>query len=179
MHCNYMEVHTQKAEPWKVTLIDTGESTNTGGRLKRVRSYLDEAPFCLTYGDGLSDVDINALVDFHRSHGREATLTSVQPPGRFGVLDFDEDSLVMSFQEKPKGDGSWINGGFFVLNPSVIDRIEGDHVVWESDPLSSLSSDGQLAAFHHYGFWKPMDTLRDRIQLEELWKSNQAPWRVW
>jgi len=176
---NHMEIHKRKTEPWKVTLVDTGETTMTGGRLRRVRNFLDDQPFCFTYGDGVANVDIKALIPFHQSHGLQATLTAVQPPGRFGALELGSDERIQAFQEKPQGDGSWINGGFFVLDPSVIERIEGDHTLWEQEPLASLAHDGQLAAYRHHGFWQPMDTLRDRQHLEELWSSGKAPWKVW
>ena len=179
MDSNYMEVHRQKAESWKITLVDTGEATMTGGRLKRVCDFLGDEAFCFTYGDGVADVDITALIAHHRTQGREATLTAVQPPGRFGALEFDATGAVQAFQEKPQGDGGWVNGGFFVLEPSVLDRIEGDHTLWEQAPLASLARDGQLAAYKHHGFWQPMDTLRDRQHLEELWASGKAPWKVW
>lgn len=175
---NSMLVHARKAEPWKVTLVDTGESTLTGGRLARVRPYLDDEPFCFTYGDGVADVDIGKLIHFHRSEGRQATLTAVQPPGRFGSLAF-ERGRVLSFEEKPQGDGNWINGGFFVLDPAVIDLVDGDQCIWEQRPLQTLAETGQLSAYHHKGFWQPMDTLRDKQLLEELWQGGQAPWKVW
>lgn len=176
---NTMETLQQYGEHWKVTLIDTGESTMTGGRLGRVRQYLaDEEAFCMTYGDGVSDVDIESLVSFHKSHGRLATLTATYPPGRFGALDI-EDNLVASFKEKPKGDGGMINGGFFVLSPKVLDLIDGDHTVWEQEPLERLADMQQLAAFRHEGFWQPMDTLRDKNHLEDLWNRGDAPWKVW
>jgi glucose-1-phosphate cytidylyltransferase len=179
MPSNRMEVHQQKVEPWRVTLVDTGESTMTGGRLKRVAQYLEgEESFCFTYGDGVSDLDVGAAVAFHREHGRLATVTAVQPPGRYGALDIDERS-VRDFIEKPRGDGGWINGGFFVLSPAAIDFIEGDETSWESGPLAALAQAGQLMAFQHRGFWLPMDTLRDRNQLEELWQRGTAPWKVW
>ncbi|HEX7776984.1 MAG TPA: glucose-1-phosphate cytidylyltransferase [Parvibaculum sp.] len=171
--------HQKTAEPWRVTLVDTGADTLTGGRVKRVRNYLDtDEPFCMTYGDGVSDIDIGALVAFHKGHGKEATLTSVIPPGRCGALEM-EDSRVQRFIEKPPGDNAWINGGFFVLQPSVLDRIAGDATPFEGDPLSSLAGDGQLMAFRHSGFWQPMDTLREKNYLEELWASGAAPWKVW
>jgi glucose-1-phosphate cytidylyltransferase len=151
----------------------------TGGRLKRVREYLGEGTFCLTYGDGVADVDVSGLIDHHRRHGRLATITAVQPPGRFGSLEIGSVEAVLGFQEKPKGDGTWINGGFFVLEPAVIDRIEGDATLWEQEPLKGLAADGQLTAYHHHGFWQPMDTLRDRVLLEELWGQGRAPWKVW
>jgi len=178
MSSNNMEVHHQKTEPWKVTLVDTGEGTSTGGRLKRVGSYLGDGPFCFTYGDGVADVDITALIAFHQLEGRSATLTAVQPPGRFGSIAF-ERGRVLAFEEKPQGDGSWINGGFFVLEPSVLETISGDTSVWEQDCLPRIAADGQLNAYHHTGFWQPMDTLRDRQHLEELWASGMAPWKVW
>lgn len=179
MSNNSMQVHQQYAEPWKVTLVDTGESTLTGGRLKRVAKYLQgEEAFCFTYGDGVSDVDISALIDFHQQQGVKATLTATYPPGRFGALDLDLHR-VRTFQEKPKGDGGMINGGFFVLSPSVIDLIDGDTCTWEREPLEQLAQQGQLAAFAHTGFWQPMDTLRDKTYLEELWASGKAPWKVW
>jgi len=175
-----MHVHQNNAEPWTVTLVDTGENTMTGGRLKRVRDYVkDEEMFCFTYGDGVGDVDITSLIAFHQRHGKQATLTATRPPGRFGALKFGPNDAVDHFQEKPDGDGSWINGGFFVLHPSVIDRIPEDSTSWESEPLSSLARDDQLSAFKHEGFWQPMDTLREKIMLNELWKSGKAPWRVW
>jgi glucose-1-phosphate cytidylyltransferase len=173
-----MEVHQQNAEPWRVTLVDTGQDSMTGGRIKRVSRYLDNEPFLLTYGDGVADVDIAALVDFHKQHGRQATVTSVQPMGRFGALDMTGDNRVLGFQEKPKGDGSWVNGGFFVLDPAVLDRIIDDETVFEKEPLEGLASDGQLVAYKHDGFWQAMDTLRDKNHLEELWAAG-APWRVW
>ncbi len=176
---NRMEVHRRQAEPWRVTLVDTGESTMTGGRLKRVSAYLaGEDAFCFTYGDGVADVDISALVAFHRSQGCLATVTATRPPGRFGALDIAADR-VRSFVEKPQGDGGMINGGFFVLSPQVIDLIEGDETVWERGPLEQLAARGQLAAFAHEGFWQPMDTLRDKVLLEQLWDSGHAPWKAW
>ena len=176
---NRMEVHQKYAEPWKVTLVDTGEDTMTGGRLKRVLEYVkDEDAFCFTYGDGVSDVDIAAAVAFHQDHGRLATITAVQPPGRYGALVRDGDE-VRGFIEKPRGDGGWINGGFFVLSPRAIDAIEGDQTNWEMEPLARLAAERQLMAFEHTGFWQPMDTLRDKIQLEALWQSGMAPWKVW
>ena len=178
MTSNQMEVHHQKTEPWRVSLVDTGEGTLTGGRLKRVASYLGDGPFCFTYGDGVADVDITALIAFHQRQGRSATLTAVQPPGRFGSIAF-ERGRVLAFEEKPQGDGSWINGGFFVLEPSVIETISGDNSVWEEDCLPRIAAEGQLNAYHHSGFWQPMDTLRDRQLLEELWAQGKAPWKVW
>lgn len=179
MISNKMEVHHRGAEPWKVTLVDTGEQTMTGGRLKRVAEYVkDEEAFCLTYGDGVSDVNISALIAFHRSHNGRATLTATVPPGRFGALNLD-GTLVTSFIEKPSGDGGMINGGFFVLSPTVLDYISDDHTVWEREPLERLSKEGELRAFQHHGFWQPMDTLRDKVLLEDLWLSGNAPWKVW
>jgi glucose-1-phosphate cytidylyltransferase len=178
-----LTVHRRQAEPWRVTLVDTGEATMTGGRLRRVRHYLDpQQPFCFTYGDGLADLDLTAQIAFHRRHGCLATVAAVQPPGRYGRLDLDPQAdlpLVRGFLEKPHGDGDWINGGFFVLDPSVIDRIDGDQTSWEQGPLDSLARDGQLMAWRHSGFWQPMDTLRERQQLEALWQSGQAPWKCW
>jgi glucose-1-phosphate cytidylyltransferase len=180
MRENRMEVHQRHAEPWRVTLVDTGEQTMTGGRIRRVLPYVkDEDAFCLTYGDGVGNVDITALVAFHRRQGSLCTLTAVQPPGRFGALAMDADHRITSFQEKPHGDGGWINGGFFVCSPQVIDRIAGDAVTWEKEPMESLARDGQMSAFHHHGFWQPMDTLRDRVLLEDLWAKGKAPWKVW
>lgn len=176
---NTMLVHHKKVEPWSVTLIDTGEKTQTGGRLKRVASYLKDEDFCFTYGDGVSDVNVAALVEFHRSHGRQATLTAVQPPGRFGALEVT-GPVVNKFLEKPIGDGGgWINGGFFVLNSAVIQRIPDDDTIWERAPLESLAESGELQAWYHRGFWQPMDTLRDQQLLERLWVSGDAPWKVW
>jgi glucose-1-phosphate cytidylyltransferase len=178
MKSNDMEIHHKKAEPWKVTLIDTGENTMTGGRLKRVSQYLKDDHFCMTYGDGVSDVNITQLIEFHRQHGKKATVTAVQPPGRYGALMM-AGTNVRSFEEKPQGDGAFINGGFFVLSPEVIEMIEGDGTIWERFPLESLASQGQLEAHMHRGFWQAMDTLRDKIHLEELWSSGRAPWKVW
>ena len=174
-----MEVHERHAEPWRVTLVDTGEDTQTGGRLRRVRSYLsaDEA-FCFTYGDGVADVDIHASIDFHHQHRKLATVTAVRPPGRFGALQLASDSVI-SFNEKPVGDGGLINGGFFVLSPTVLDLIAGDAEPWEAGPMAQLASTGQLMAYQHAGFWQPMDTLREKNLLEELWQSGQAPWKNW
>lgn len=179
MSKNSMEVHQRSAEPWRVTLVDTGEDTMTGGRLGRVASYVrDEEAFCFTYGDGVGDVDISALLAFHKAQGVKATLTATLPPGRFGALDFEGDK-VRSFKEKPKGDGGMINGGFFVLSPAVLEHINGDDTIWERTPLETLAEAGQLAAYQHGGFWQPMDTLRDKTYLEELWSSGKAPWKVW
>lgn len=174
---NGMTVHQARAEPWRVTLVETGENTMTGGRLKRVRHHLD-GEFCMTYGDGLGDVDIRALVAFHRAQGRLATLTATQPPGRFGALRL-EDDRVASFQEKPAGDGAWINGGFFVLSPEVIDYIDGDETAWEAEPLERLAESGQLAVYRHQGFWQPIDTQRDKRRCDELWNGGDPPWKVW
>lgn len=178
MSNNDVEIHQKKAEPWKVTLIDTGENTLTGGRLKRVRDYLGNEDFCFTYGDGVGSVDISSLIAFHKSHGKQATVTAVQPPGRFGALEMSNDQ-VTSFVEKPQGDGMYINGGFFVLNPLVIDLIENDSTIWEKQPLEALAQRGDLRAFKHDGFWQPMDTLRDKQLLEDLWLSGKAPWKNW
>lgn len=176
---NTMEVHGRHAEPWRVTLIDTGENTATGGRLKRVGHFIDDdEPFCFTYGDGVSNVNITQQIDFHRRHGRAATVCAVTPPGRFGALEI-ADGRVARFQEKPHGEGGMINGGFFVLNRSVIDLIDNDEQAWESKPLHKLSEQGQLAAWEHDGFWQPMDTLRDKTLLEELWQTGKAPWKIW
>ena len=172
-------VHEDRAEPWTVTLIDTGESSMTGGRLKRVLSYIkDEEAFCFTYGDGVANINIKNLIKFHKSHGKQATLSSVYLPGRFGALQI-KNNVVQKFEEKPKGDGALINGGYFVLSPKVIDRIEGDHTTWEQEPLKSLASDGELMSYKHDGFWQPMDTLRDKIKLNQLYDQNKAPWKVW
>lgn len=176
---NGMQVHQQKAEPWKVTLVDTGEETMTGGRLKRVRDYVkDDEAFCFTYGDGVSDVDVTAAIDFHRRHGKLATVTAVQPPGRYGALNMVGTS-VAGFIEKPKGDGGWINGGFFVLSPKCIDYIDDDASSWEGAPLMEIARKGELQAYQHHGFWQPMDTLRDKNLLEELWAKGNAPWKSW
>jgi glucose-1-phosphate cytidylyltransferase len=178
MEHNRMEVHKRNAEPWRVTIVDTGDATMTGGRLRRVREHLGDEPFCFTYGDGVGDVDISALVAYHKANKLEATVTGVQPPGRYGALLIDGNK-VTAFQEKPQGDGAWINGGFFVLNPSVIARVAEDSTVWERAPMESLARDGQLGVWFHKGFWQPMDTLRDKNLLEELWASNKAPWKLW
>lgn len=179
MRDNKMEVHQQKAEPWRVTLIDTGENTLTGGRLKRVAKYVeDEEAFCFTYGDGVCDLNISALIEFHKLHGKDATVTAVQPPGRYGALEKSGNN-VTGFSEKPRGDGGLINGGFFVLSPKVLSLIDGDRTSWEGAPLVELAHQGELMAFEHHGFWQPMDTLRDKNQLESLWESNQAPWKKW
>jgi glucose-1-phosphate cytidylyltransferase len=176
---NKMEVHQHSGEPWRVTLIDTGDDTMTGGRLKRVKPYLDgDEDFCFTYGDGVADIDIAELIAFHKKQKTPATITAAQPPGRFGALNIEGEKVV-SFQEKPEGDGGWINAGFFVLSPTVLDYIEDDASVWERGPLEKLASEGNLSVFLHRGFWLPMDTMRDKMQLEELWASGRAPWKVW
>ena len=180
MSNNRMDVHHKNAEPWKVTLVDTGEKTLTGGRLKRVSEYLEnEEAFCFTYGDGLSDVDISASIRFHKSHGRIATVTAVRPPGRYGAIECDEKSQVTAFTEKPPGDGGLINGGYFVLSPKCLEFIEGDMTSWEGKPLTDLAASGEIMAFEHQGFWQPMDTLREKIQLEQMWEKGNAPWKVW
>ncbi len=176
---NIQTVHSSTADPWNVTVVDTGEDTMTGGRLKRVARFINSDTFCLTYGDGVSDVNIAETVRFHNLHGRLATVTAVQPPGRFGKLDIDDNQSVRSFTEKPVGDGGFINGGFFVLNSRVLDYIENDSTIWEREPLNALAKDGQLRAYAHDGFWLPMDTLRDKTQLETLWNSGKAPWKTW
>jgi glucose-1-phosphate cytidylyltransferase len=179
MRNNKMEVHQNYSEPWRVTLVDTGEETMTGGRLRRVGRFLeDDEAFCFTYGDGVSDLDIGALVAFHKQHGKHATVTAVQPPGRYGALARDGDQ-VTGFVEKPRGDGGWINGGFFVLSPKVLPYISEDSSTWEAEPLGQLASEGQLMAFQHEGFWHPMDTLRDKNYLEHLWQNGEAPWKQW
>ena len=178
MQHNKMEVHQNSAEPWRVTLVDTGESTMTGGRLRRVRDYLVGEDFCFTYGDGVANVDIGKLIEFHRSEKTLATVTAAQMPGRFGALNL-EHNKILGFQEKPQGDGGWINGGFFVLSPKVIDLIDSDAATWEREPMEKLASSGQLSAFLHHDFWHPMDTLRDKNHLEDLWSTGNAPWKTW
>jgi glucose-1-phosphate cytidylyltransferase len=179
MKQNKMEVHENKSEPWKVTLVDTGDNSMTGGRLKRVSKYLDpNEDFCFTYGDGISNVNLHELLAFHKKQGTVATVTAVQPPGRFGALDFDKNKIT-GFKEKPIGEGGWINGGFFILNPKAIDFIVDDSTIWEKGPMENLASTGQLSAYMHNGFWQPMDTLRDKVHLEELWNSSKALWKVW
>jgi glucose-1-phosphate cytidylyltransferase len=175
---NELKVHQNSSEPWTVTLADTGDDTMTGGRLKRVRQHVGDGTFCLTYGDGVSDVDIEALVEFHRRQGTDATLAAVRPPGRFGRIDLEKEK-VRSFTEKPAGDGAWVNGGFFVLEPAVFDYINDDATIWEREPLERLAKAGRLSAYKHAGFWQPMDTLRDKMYLEELWSTGKAPWKVW
>jgi glucose-1-phosphate cytidylyltransferase len=178
MRENTTEIHQQFAEPWKVTLVDTGEETMTGGRLKRVQPYIGDETFCLTYGDGVSDIDISKLIAKHKSNGLAATVTSIQPPGRYGSLDIRGDRVI-DFYEKPSGDGAWINGGFFILEPSVMNLIEGDDTIWEQEPMRKLAKNGQLASYKHDGFWQAMDTLREKNLLEELWQSDRAPWKSW
>ena len=175
---NSMEVHQNFAEPWRVTLVDTGAETMTGGRIRRIRHHVD-GTFLMTYGDGVGDIDVQALIDFHRASGKLATLTATQPPGRFGQLGLTADGAVASFEEKPEGSLGWINGGFFVLEPAVFDYIEGDTTIWERQPMEGLAGDGQLVAYRHQGFWRPMDTMRDKIALEEQWRSGSAPWKLW
>lgn len=179
LRSNQIQVHQNWSEPWSITLVETGDSTMTGGRLKAVRRYLlDDEPFCFTYGDGVADIDVAALIAFHRAHGRRATITSVAPPGRFGALGIDGD-LVTHFKEKPAGDGGLINGGFFVADPSVLDLVDGPETIWEAEPLEQLASSGELVAYRHDGFWQPMDTLRDKNHLEDLWEKGVAPWKCW
>lgn len=179
MSSNKMEVHQRNAEPWRVTLVDTGEDTMTGGRLKRVSPYLkDEEAFCFTYGDGLSNVDIESSIAFHRKHGKLGTMTAVMPPGRYGAIEHS-DNRVTGFVEKPRGDGGWINGGFFVLSPKVLDLIAGDRTIWETEPMVRLAEMGEMMAWEHEDFWQPMDTLRDKNHLEDLWSSGKAPWKIW
>ena len=177
---NSLEVHQSKAEPWKITLVDTGLNTMTGGRIKRVQEYIDDT-FLLTYGDGVGDIDINLLLDFHKKNNKKATVTVVQPSGRFGSVQFNssDEVKVFAFQEKPKGDGAWINGGFFVCEKDVFDYIENDKTIWERKPMESLAAKGELVAYRHYGFWQPMDTLRDKTELEEMWNSGTAKWKLW
>jgi len=178
MEKNSMEVHEKHAEPWRVTIVDTGDETMTGGRLKRVGAYVGRETFCMTYGDGVGDVDVSALIAAHRAGSKKATVTAVQPPGRFGALQM-EGTSVKGFMEKPEGDGGWINGGFFVLEPSVLHYIDGDPILWEKEPLQRIAQDNELNAFYHHGYWQPMDTLRDKHHLEELWNSGKAPWKSW
>lgn len=176
---NSINVHDSQAEPWKITLVDTGNESMTGGRVKRIQKHIGNEPFMLTYGDGVSDVNISELAKFHEAHGKYCTVTSVQPSGRFGALNIGEDKTVESFMEKPKGDGAWINGGFFVCQPEVFDYIEGDKTIFEKEPMENIAKDGQMKAFNHSGFWKPMDTLRDKHELEEDWSNNVAKWKTW
>lgn len=179
MEKNAMQVHQKHSEPWKVTLVNTGESTNTGGRIKRIADYVCGETFMLTYGDGVADINIDELLQFHHQNQRLATLTAVQPPGRFGLANIDSSNEVLSFVEKPVGDGSWINSGFFVLEPQVFDYIDGDHTIWEQEPLENLAAQKQLIAYKHTGFWRPMDSLRDKNLLEDMWRSKRAPWKIW
>lgn len=176
---NRLEVHRKSTEPWRVTLVDTGIDTMTGGRIKRIKRYVQDDTFCMTYGDGVGNVDITSLLKFHRAHGRAATVTAVRPPGRFGIIRMNETGTVTIFNEKPQGDNNWINGGFFVLEPSVFDYISGDQTVWEKEPMESLTADGNLMAYKHDGFWQPVDTLREKNLLEQKWQSKDAPWKVW
>jgi glucose-1-phosphate cytidylyltransferase len=176
---NTRQVHDSQAEPWKITLVDTGNESMTGGRIKRIQPHVGNEPFLLTYGDGVSDVNITELVQFHKEHGKYCTVTAVQPSGRFGALNISDDDQVISFMEKPKGDGSWINGGFFVCEPAVFDYIEGDEVTWEKEPMENIARDGQMFTYKHDGFWKPMDTLRDKHELEADWVSGSAKWKKW
>lgn len=180
MRFNQMNIHAGNAEPWRVTLVDTGENTMTGGRLKRVREHIGNETFCFTYGDGVSNINVSKLIEFHKAEGVSATLTAVLPPGRFGAISLGkEQTKITQFHEKPEGDGAWINGGYFVLEPEVIDYIEDDTVMWEHEPLKKIAQDGKLAAFKHDGFWQPMDTLKDKNYLEDLWQKGKAPWKVW
>lgn len=174
-----IKYYNSKAEPWTITLIDTGLNSMTGGRLKRVKEYIGDETFMLTYGDGVSDVNINRLLDFHKSHGKTATVTAVQPAGRFGALNINDIGDVNTFEEKPMGDGGWINGGFFVLEPEIFNYLEDDSTIFEKEPLQNLAEENQLSAYQHFGFWKPMDTLRDKLELEKLWESGKAPWKMW
>ncbi|OIN56372.1 glucose-1-phosphate cytidylyltransferase [Arsenicibacter rosenii] len=176
---NRIDFHKSQAEPWQITLVDTGVESMTGGRIKRVRHHIGEEPFMLTYGDGIGNININELVSYHKNHNKLCTLTAVQPLGRFGALNFEDQTLVRSFMEKPKGDGAWVNAGFFICEPQVFDYIQGDSTIWEQQPLETLAAEGQLAAYRHYGFWKPMDTLRDKVELEQLWNSGGAQWKSW
>lgn len=179
MENNRMEIHQKHVEPWKVTLVDTGQDTMTGGRIKRIHEYVNNHTFMLTYGDGVADIDICRLLECHQKYGRLATLTAVQPPGRFGLANINEKNEVDSFVEKPVGDGNWINGGFFVLEPQIFDYINGENIIWEREPLEALALQKQLMAYKHYGFWRPMDTLRDKVLLENLWNTGKAPWKTW
>ncbi len=176
---NELKIHDSQAEPWRITLVDTGNETMTGGRIKRIKQHIGDETFMLTYGDGLADVNINELYQFHKKSNKHCTVTAVQPSGRFGALNILDNKAVHSFMEKPKGDGSWINGGYFVCEPQVFDYIEGDHTLWEREPMEKIAAEGQMVAFEHKGFWKPMDTLREKHELEEDWVSNKAKWKVW
>jgi len=179
MASNSFKYHKSEAEPWKISLVDTGLNSMTGGRIKRIKPYINDQSFLLTYGDGVGNVDIKSLVDFHQNHGKLMTVTAVQPSGRFGALQINDSLNVQSFQEKPRGDGSWINGGFFVCQPEVLDFIEGDSTIWEKNPMEKIASQGEMRAYKHSDFWKPMDTLRDKLELEKLWNSEKAPWKIW
>jgi len=176
---NCVTIHNNVAEPWKVTLVDTGLTTMTGGRIKRIKKYVGDETFLLTYGDGVSNIDINSLIEYHRAHGKQATITAIQPGGRFGMLDIDDENNINSFKEKSVEDGGWVNGGFMVFEPSIFDLIEGDLTILEKYPLETLATDGELNAYKHHGFWQCMDTLRDKVHLEELWQTGKAPWKVW
>jgi glucose-1-phosphate cytidylyltransferase len=180
LQANSMEVQKNNTDPWKITLIDTGDNVMTGGRLKRVEEYVkDEEAFCFTYGDGVGDINISELIKFHKNHGKEATVTATRPPGRYGALQFGPKGIVKSFQEKPDGDGRWVSGGFFVLKPDIFDRIDGDQSIWEEEALKELAESNQLVAFKHDGFWQPMDTLKEKIMLNDLWNNGNAPWKIW
>ena len=176
---NSIKIHDSQAEPWKVTLVDTGNDTLTGGRIMRIKEYVSSETFMVTYGDGVSDVNIDELVKFHKSHGKYCTVTSVQPSGRFGALDIDENNEVKSFIEKPKGDGAWVNGGFFVCEPAIFNYIDGDTTIWEKEPMETIANQGHMFTFKHAGFWRPMDTLKDKHDLNDMWNSNNAPWKLW
>jgi glucose-1-phosphate cytidylyltransferase len=176
---NSVEVHDTQAEPWKITLVDTGDNSMTGGRIKRIQKHIGNETFMLTYGDGVADININTLVDFHKKNNKYCTVTAVQPSGRFGLLNINEENQVNSFFEKPKGDGSWINGGYFVCEPQIFDFIDGDDTIWEKKPMEKIATEGQMCAFKHQGFWRPMDTLKDKMDLNEMWNENKAPWKLW
>jgi glucose-1-phosphate cytidylyltransferase len=176
---NKLEVHDSQAEPWRITLVDTGDNSMTGGRIKRIQKHIGNETFMLTYGDGVADININTLIDFHKKNNKYCTVTAVQPTGRFGLLNINEQQLVQSFYEKPKGDGSWINGGYFVCEPQIFDFIDGDDTIWEKKPMESLAAEGQMCAFKHQGFWRPMDTLKDKMDLNEMWNENNAAWKIW
>jgi glucose-1-phosphate cytidylyltransferase len=176
---NSVEVHDTQAEPWKITLVDTGDNSMTGGRIKRIQKHIGNETFMLTYGDGVADININTLVDFHKKNNKYCTVTAVQPSGRFGLLNINEENQVNSFFEKPKGDGSWINGGYFVCEPQIFDFIDGDETVWEKNPMERIATEGQMCAFKHQGFWRPMDTLKDKMDLNDMWNQNNAPWKIW
>jgi glucose-1-phosphate cytidylyltransferase len=176
---NSVEVHDTQAEPWKITLVDTGDNSMTGGRIKRIQKHIGNETFMLTYGDGVADININTLVDFHKKNNKYCTVTAVQPSGRFGLLNINEENQVNSFFEKPKGDGSWINGGYFVCEPQIFDFIDGDETIWEKNPMERIATEGQMCAFKHQGFWRPMDTLKDKMDLNDMWNQNNAPWKIW